>query len=133
MRDVKTAVWCVALAAACTDPRARPVPPVVDVLFSSSFTLTSPGRILGSVYVFDADGVGSLSLSVRSSDSSFVGDSLLGLTGDAEATRAINWTVPPGLAIGTHVTVVARALDFAGFAASDTVRLTVQDTVATLR
>ena len=81
--------------------------------------------------MFDADGLFSLDLSVRSADSALVGDSSILLSGEPEITRPIDWSVPSGVAIGTQVTLVARAHAFTGFVTSDTVRLAVQDTVKT--
>jgi len=116
-------------AAACTDPRARPVAPIVRLSFAPTFRLTSPGTIAASLYMFDTDGLQSLDLSVRSLDSTFVGDSSLFLSGAAEITRPVTWTVPAGLATGTAVTVRARVLDFTGFATADSVQILVQDSV----
>ena len=124
-------VWV--LVSGCTDPRARPVPPLVEVQFGATFMLTSPGQILGAVHLFDDDGLSTLELSVFSDDSSFAGDSTIFLAGNFDFTRPINWLVPTGLATGTFVTVVARALDFAGFVTSDTVKLAVQDGPAGVR
>jgi hypothetical protein len=119
------------LLAACTDPRARPVAPIVQVSFASNFRLTSPGQVLGSLHMFDTDGLRSVDLSVRSADSSFVGDSTILLTGDQEITRPVTWCVPRGLAVGSSVTLVSKVAALTGFIASDTVRLIVQDTLGT--
>lgn len=121
---------CASVLVACTDPRGRPVPPVVQISFGPSFRLASPGRVLGSLYMYDVDGLQDLGLSIRSADSSFVGDSLILLTGEPELTRTINWGVPAGIPLGTRVTLVARVVDSAGFATSDTARLAIQDTAA---
>lgn len=123
----------VLLLAACTDPRARPVAPQVQLLFGPSFKLTSPGAIIGSLYMFDEDGLLELELSVASSDSLLRGDSTILLTGDQELTRPINWQAPAGVATGTKLTLIARVTDFAGFIATDSVKLTVQDSTAGLR
>ena len=119
------------LLAACTDPRARPVAPIVQLTFSPAFRLTSPGRVLGSLYMFDADGIRSAALSVRSADSSFAGDSTIFFTGDPEITRAVSWCVPTGLALGSSVTLVSKVSALTGFVTSDTVRLSVVDTTGT--
>jgi hypothetical protein len=116
-----------ALIAACTDPRARPVPPEVEIQFGPSFRLTSPGQILGALHMVDSDGLSSVRISILSDDSTFAADSLVGLTGDADVSRPINWTVPAGLATGTFVTIVATARDFANFTTADTVKLQVKD------
>ena len=78
--------------------------------------------------MYDADGLFSLDLSVKSADSAFVGDSSIPLSGEPEITRPIDWSVPSGVPTGSQVALVARARDFTGFVTSDTVRLTVQDT-----
>lgn len=110
----------------CKDPRSRPAPPIVDVSVAPSFLLTSPDTIIGSMYAYDEDGLDRLTLSIRSADTTFSGDSLIFLPGDIEVTRSIRWVVPAGLAVGTPVNVVAKVVDFAGFATSDTLHLTVQ-------
>ena len=118
------------LLAACTDPRARPVAPVVQFAFGASFKLTSPGLIVGSLYLYDVDGLRDLELSLASSDTLLTGDSLIFLDGSEELTRPINWRAPAGVTTGTQVTLVARVSDFAGFVAVDSVKLTVQDSTA---
>ena len=122
-----------ALVLSCTDPRARPVAPVVQLAFAASFKLTSPGLIVGSLYLYDVDGLRDLELSLVSSDTLLTGDSVIFLDGSEELTRPINWKAPAGVATGTGVTLVARVADFAGFVAVDSVRLTVQDSTASLR
>ena len=118
-----------ALLLSCTDPRARPVAPVVQIAFGPSFKLTSPGAIIGSLYMYDVDGLRDLRLTVAG-DSLLAGDSLIFLDGSEELTRPINWTVPSGVVTGAPVTLVARVTDFAGFVATDSVKLTVQDSTA---
>ena len=81
--------------------------------------------------MYDVDGLQDLGLSVRSADSTFVGDSLILLPGESEIIRTINWSVPAGIPLGTRVTLVARVVDGAGLATSDTARLAVQDTTST--
>jgi hypothetical protein len=122
-----------AVALGCLDPRARPVPPVVDIQFGASFRLTSPGQILGALHLVDSDGLSSVDISVLSDDSTFAADSLVGLTGEDDISRPINWTVPAGLATGSFVTVIASARDFANFTTADTVKLLVQDPLPNLR
>ena len=117
----------------CTDPRARPVAPLIQIAFGPSYKLTSPGAIIGSLYMYDVDGLRDLRMSLVSSDTLLDGDSLIFLTGAEELTRPIHWTAPAGVATGTQVTLVARVTDFAGFVAVDSVKLTVQDSVASLR
>jgi hypothetical protein len=120
------------LLLACTDPRARPIAPLVQIAFGPSFQLTSPGVIIGSLYMYDVDGLRDLELSIAG-DSLLAGDSLIFLTGAEELTRPINWIAPAGIATGTQITLVARVSDFAGFVAVDSVKLTVQDSTAGLR
>jgi hypothetical protein len=114
--------------ACCTDPRARPVPPLVRMSISPTFSLNSPGSVLASLYVYDEDGLAELLISVRSSDSALAGDSIIGLPGDPELTRIVGWTVPPGLAVGTTVSVAVKAVDLTGFATSDTIFVPVKTT-----
>lgn len=127
-RTSRTSRVALALAtlAACTDPRARPVPPVVQIQVAPSFKLVSPGQMVGSLYLFDSDGLQSLSMHVYSPDSAFAADSFLFLTGDNSLTRPFKWIVPPGLATGTTVTLAARVVDFNNFATSDSLVFTIQ-------
>ena len=117
------------LLAACTDPRARPVAPIVQISLSPSFKLKSPGTLFASLYMFSSDGLKSVDLSIRSADSTLKGDSTVFLTGDAEITRPLDWTVPKGIPIGTAVTLIARVQAFTAFVAADTILLSVQDTI----
>jgi len=121
-----------ALLLSCTDPRARPVAPQVVLSFGPTYILTSPGAIIGSLYMYDVDGLRDLELSV-SGDTLIAGDSLVFLTGGIELTRPINWTAPAGIATGTPIILVAKVTDFSGFIAVDSVQLTVQDSTASLR
>ncbi len=116
-------------AASCTDPRARPVAPTVQLSFAPSFRLKSPGSVVASLYMFDEDGLKSLDLSVKSADSALVGDSIILFGGDLELLRPVSWTVPSGIPIGTAVTLIARAQDFRGFVTADSAHLSVQDTI----
>ena len=121
------AAAAVLLLVACTDPRARPVAPIVQLSFAPSFRLESPGSIVASLYLYDEDGLDSLDVSVRSANSTLVGDSITLFGGDQELTLPVSWQVPSGIPIGTAVTLVARARDFKGFVAADTAHLSVQD------
>ncbi len=124
----RAAVLLCACAAAlsCTDPRARPVPPDLDVQFAPTFTLTSPGSLDASIYMFDDDGIATLHVKAQSDDSLFALDSLIGLVGEQEAIRPIAWTVPPGIAANMGVWVRVTVRDFAGFETKDSVRLHIQ-------
>jgi hypothetical protein len=132
-RCVGASLPLAALLVSCLDPRARPATPEVAIQFSGSFRLTSPGQILGVLHLADTDGLSSVRLSLVSDDSTFVGDSLIGLSGDPEVTRPINWTVPAGLATGTFVTIAATARDFGNFITADTVKVQVQDPLPGVR
>ena len=103
------------------------MPPLLEVFLGTTLEVASPGTILGSVHLFDEDGLFSLELHVFTPDSAFAEDSLIVLQGDVEMNRGINWDVPPGLPNGTLVRVAATVSDFAGFVAADTVLLTVQN------
>lgn len=128
MRPGRAACVCVGAAMmACTDPRARPVPPVLDMNLGAALETTSPGQILGSVHLFDEDGLFSLKLTALTADSVIEGDSTIVLGGETELNRGVNWAVPAGLANGTQITVTAMVTDFAGFATSDTLLITVQN------
>ena len=118
------------LVLACTDPRARPAPPLLDASVAPTFELTSPGTILGSVYMFDSDGLDALELSVAVFGGSYSGDSTILLTGGEEEIHPLNWNLPGGIPINTPVTVVAKVTDFAGFSTSDTLVLHVMDSVS---
>lgn len=107
----------------------RPVAPTVEVTFAPTFRLKSPGAITASLHLLDPDGLKSLELSVTSPDSTLSGDSLIGFAGDQELFRPVDWTVPPGIPIGTTVTLIAKVADFKGFFTADTTHLSVQDTI----
>ncbi|MFI5207786.1 MAG: hypothetical protein ACHQX4_07180 [Gemmatimonadales bacterium] len=123
------AAAAILLLACCTDPRARPVAPIVQLSFAPGFRLKSPGSVVASLYLFDEDGLDSLDVSVRSADSALVGDSITLFGGDQELTLPVSWQVPSGIPIGTAVTLIARARDFKGFITADTAHLSVQDTI----
>jgi hypothetical protein len=118
--------FALAALAACTDPRARPVPPVVQIQVAPSFKLVSPGQMVGSLYLFDTEGLQSLAMHVYTPDSAFAADSFFFLPGDNSLTRPFNWTVPPGLATGTSVTLAAKVVDFNNFATSDSLVFTIR-------
>jgi hypothetical protein len=117
-----------ALVVSCTDPRPRPVPPEVELSFSPSLVVRSPGTIAGSLYAFDADGLAEIGFEVLSEDSVMMSDTTLTPSDFIESTHSLAVPVPDGVAIGTQIRLVARATDFLGFAAADTVFLAVQDT-----
>jgi hypothetical protein len=124
-----SAAAAILLLVSCTDPRARPVAPTVQLSFAPSFRLKSPGSVAASLYLFDEDGIKSLELSVASADSTLAGDSIISFVGELELVRPVNWHVPAGIRIGTAVTLIARAQDFTGLVTADTAHLSVQDTI----
>jgi hypothetical protein len=98
----------------------------VDVQFAPDFKVTSPGTILGSIYLFDDDGLNTVDIRVKSDDKEIDGDSLIGFEGEREITRTLSWTVPPNLLPGGGVNVIVTAEDLAGFVTRDSLRFTVQ-------
>ena len=124
---------CLLLSLSCTDPRARPAPPRVELSFSPTLVVNSPGSIAGSLYVYDADGINAITVQIRSSDSAFVFSGPVNLRDFFEVTEPLAYNVPGGLAIGTQIRLVANVTDFTGFAASDTAFFAVQDTVSSRR
>jgi hypothetical protein len=123
------AAVAVLLLGSCTDPRARPVAPIVQFSFAPTFRLKSPGNVAASLHLFDEDGLKSLELSIASADSALAGDSTILFAGDLELVRPVSWQVPRGIPIGTAVTLIARVQDFKGFVTADTAHLSVQDTI----
>ena len=128
MKRASARLCVCAFLLACTDPRSRPVAPIVQFTPTGA-KIKSPGNLAGSLYTFDSDGLFFAALSVRSSDSALVGDSTIDLGGNATVTRPINWTIPGGMAIGTSLRLIARVQDLTGLATSDTVLLAIQDTI----
>ena len=123
----------ICLLVSCTDPRARPAPPVLEVLVSPSFELHTPGTILASLHAFDEEGLNFLEMSIRNTTGTLTGDSLVVLDGVPELTRPIIWQVPAGLLIGSQVSLAVRVMDLTGFASVDTLHFTVQDTLSGVR
>jgi hypothetical protein len=117
-----------ALLLSCTDPRARPVAPMVSLLFGSSIRVTSPGLIEGVLYAYDADGIQKVVETLRTPDS-ILTDSTFLLGADQEITQSIALRVPRGLAIGAELRVLARVTDWVNFVTADSVVFSVQDTL----
>ncbi len=115
--------------AACTDPRARPVPPIVQLAFSPTHKVTSPGSVLGSLYAYDSDGLKDLAMRLRAPDGTVLRDSTVFLNAEVEQTRPVNLAVPAGVPVGTRLTLLVTVADYAGFATSDSAVFTTQDTV----
>jgi hypothetical protein len=130
-----TAVWLLlvavgALAAACTDPRARPVPPTVLITLAPGTVVASPGSLLGSLYVYDANGIDSMRVLVELGNGTTLADSTFFTSNDPfQATLPLNWRVPGGVPNRTVVRVVARVRSFIGFVAADTLATAVGDTL----
>ena len=112
------------VAAGCTDPRARPVPPIVDVTFPST-QLTSPDTLLGSLYAYDDDGLERFEIALVGPDS-VIRDSIILLDGSIELNRVVFWLVPSGVPSGAQLVYRVQAFDFAGFATTDSTLFTVQ-------
>jgi len=110
---------CALSALSCTDPRSRPVPPLVQISFAPSIEVTSPDTILGSLYAFDDDGFTGLRLRASTDDSLFAIDSQIIFVGFPEATRAIHLILPAGIPLDTRLTIIATVEDLAGFVTTD--------------
>jgi len=119
-------VW---LGAACTDPRPRPGPPTVRLTLSTTVRPTSPGDLLGSLYLYDANGLASVWMKVDLSNGAQLGDSAIVLSDPFEMTLPFQWRLAGGIPIGTRITIVVRAVDYIGFEAADTVVTAVADSV----
>jgi hypothetical protein len=113
------------LGAGCTDPRARPTPPTIRLTLSDSVHPVSPGDLLGSLYLFDENGIASARMKVELSNGSVLGDSALVLPDPFESTLPFAWRLPGGIPIGTGIRVVVRAVNYIGFEAADTAVTTV--------
>lgn len=101
---------------------------MLQIQVAPSFSLHSPGQAYGSLYMFDDDGLQSLTLRIHTPDSTvFAADSFLFLTGDNSITRPFDWAVPSGLPVGTVLTFSAKVVDFTNFATADSVTFTVQN------
>lgn len=112
-----------ALLLSCTDPRARPAPPNVQVFVVGS-SVGSPGTVAVSAVVYDAQGVDSVRLSLRSPIPALQGDSLFLFPDTTDVTQSVLWTIPSGLPSGTKITLSAKAWDLLGFMGQDSVIVT---------
>ena len=117
------------LVAACTDPRARPAPPTVDVSFAPSTVVHSPGDLQGVLYAYDADGLAGVRLALLSSDSTLKLDSAVHLSDLLEVNYSMHFQIPSGLSVGTELKVIGRAQNLVGLLATDTAVFLVQDTI----
>jgi len=126
---IRRALVCAAvLAAACSDPRPRPVPPTLRITLDTA-RVTSPGQIVGTIYTADPDGVDSLIVSLHSADDRFSDDSLFFPDNPFEEARPLRWRVPPGLASGVEIDIFARAVSYLGLGAADTATAIVRDSI----
>jgi hypothetical protein len=123
-------VW---LGAACTDPRPRPAPPTIRLTLSSTALPTSPGDILGSLYLYDANGIASVRMRLDLSNGQVLGDSAVVPSDPFEMTRSVQWHLQGGIPAGTRVQIVVRAVNYIGFEAADTVVTAVSDSAGSRR
>jgi hypothetical protein len=123
-------VW---LGAACTDPRPRPAPPTVQLTLSSTVRPTSPGDLLGSLYLADVNGVDSVRTTVDFQNGRQLGDSTFFPSDPFETTRPFQWRLPGGIPAGTAIVIVVRAVSYIGFVAADTVITAVADSAGARR
>jgi hypothetical protein len=121
------------LGAACTDPRPRPAPPTVELTLSTTVRPTSPGDLLGSLYLYDVNGVDSVRTTVDFQNGRQLGDSTFFPSDPFETTRPFRWRLPGGVPAGTAIVIVVRAVSYIGFAAADTVITTVADSAGARR
>jgi len=118
------------LVAACTDPRARPVPPSVEITLAPNLVVASPGTLYGTLHVFDETGLDSIRVTLDLGNGATVGDSTFFASDDPfEASFDLLWRLPPGLPRHTFVRFVARARSYIGFSAADTLLTAVGDTI----
>ena len=120
-----------ALAAACTDPRARPVGPTVQVAVTTPTVVTSPGTLPGSLDVYDANGIDSVRVRLELGNGTTVADSTFFPSGSDpfDLTLPLLFQLPGGIPQRTAVRIVARARSYIGFVAADTFLTAVGDTL----
>ncbi len=107
-----------ALSLSCTDPRARPAPPAVKIYVGEGGVIHSPGTIAVTAIVYDAQGVDSLHLTLKSPF--LQGDSLYLIADTTDVIQSVLWSVPSGIPVGTNFTLSAKAWDLLGFVGEDT-------------
>lgn len=131
LRPIATAASLALLAAACTDPRARPVGPSVQVMVTPRTVVASPGTLTGSIDVYDASGIDSVRVRVELGNGSTVSDSSFFPSGSDpfDLTLPMLFQLPGGLPNRTQVRIVARARSYLGLADADTFLTAVGDTL----
>lgn len=110
----------------CTDPRARPAPPSVKLYLAPGYVAQSPGSLPASVVIYDAEGVDSLHMTLKSAIPTFQGDSSYLIPDTTDYTQSVLWSIPAGIPSGTRITLGAKAWDLLGFAGADSVIVTSQ-------
>jgi hypothetical protein len=123
---VRLVLGLCAFLLACTDPRARPAPPTIRVFAAAGLRLTSPGAVLASIHATDVQGLDSVVVSLRSTFSALEGDSTFLLPDTTAQTTNVVWQVPSGVPTGTRVVLLGTAYNLIGFAARDSIVLTVE-------
>jgi hypothetical protein len=124
---VRVAATAVALLAlACSEPRARPVPPDIELAFDTAQAIHSPGTLTGTVNVHASGGLDLLHIRLSTADSVFVLDTLEGYAGEQDLARAVTWEISPGLPVGTTLSFTVKARDFIGFETADSTSFKTQ-------
>ena len=125
------AAFLAVAAVACTDPRARPVGPSLQITLTPRTVVASPGTLTGSLDVSDANGLDSVGVRVELGNGSTVSDSTFFPTGSDpfSLTLPLLFQVPDGIPQRTAVRIVARARSYLGFVAADTALTAVGDTI----
>ncbi len=126
MRRASVPLCFCALLIACTDPRARVAAPTVKLYASSAIQVTSPGTIPVSIYAYDVQGLDQVLVTIHAGISGLDGDTTFVLSDQNEQTLSLVWPVPHNVPAGTQITLAAKARNVIGFAAFDTLLVTVQ-------
>ncbi len=130
VRAVVLAIGLVGVAgAACTDPRIRPVPPTITFALPRQ-VVSSPGVLVGSVTVFDGNGLDSIHIRVDLGNGTSLGDSLFFASDDPfQTTLPLLWQLPPAVPPLTSVKLLVRARNYLGLFAADSVLTAVGDSL----
>ncbi len=118
-------------AAACTDPRPRPVGPTVQVTATPRTVVASPGPITGMLDVYDANGIDSVRVTLDLGNGSTLADSVFFPSGPDpfNYSQELLFQLPGGIPEHTAVRIVAWAKSYLGFVAADTLLTAVGDTL----